>query len=86
MSGSSPKRELGAEHNVDKPLPRSSPRPRGLVMALEDGARVGGGNNGRGILLKGGRELLYLLEEIEIERTEDHLAHKLALEYGVLNA
>jgi hypothetical protein len=53
VSGSSPKSQLGAEHGVDEPLPRSSLRPTGLVMALEDGARVGGGNNGRFIVLKG---------------------------------
>ncbi len=65
-------------------------------MALEDGARVGGGNNGCCIVLKGGwphidcsvnvRELLYLLEETGMERTTDHLAHELALQHGVLNA
>jgi hypothetical protein len=96
VSGSSPKCQLGAEDGVDKPLPRSSLRPRGLVMALQDSTRVGGSNNGSCIMLKGGgtridccanvRELLNLLEEAEMERTKDHLAHKLALEHGVLDA
>jgi hypothetical protein len=46
MSCHSLKRQLCAQHSVDKPLPRSSLRLRGLVMALEDGARVGDCNNG----------------------------------------
>jgi hypothetical protein len=41
-----------AEHGVDRPLPGSSLRPRGLVMALEDEARVSDSNNGRSIVLK----------------------------------
>ncbi len=79
-----------------KPLPQSSLRSRGLVMALEDGARVGGCNNGRCIVLKCGlpsvdgstdvRQLLYLLEETGMERTDNQLAHKLALKHLVLNA
>ena len=53
MSCSSSKRQLGAEHSVDEPLPRSSLRPGGLVMALEHCTRVCGCNNGRCIVLKG---------------------------------
>ncbi len=48
------KHQLGAEHSVDEPLTLSSLRPKGLVMALEDCARVGGSNNGLCIVLKGG--------------------------------
>ncbi len=54
VSGGSPQRQLGAEDGVDKPLPQSSLRLRGLVMALEDSTRVSGGNNGSCIVLKGG--------------------------------
>ncbi len=95
VSCSSPKCQLGLEHCVDEPLPQSSLRQRGHVMALEDGARVGGGNNGCCIVLEGGwpsidcctnvQELLYLLEGTEMERFKDHLEHKLTLVYGVLN-
>ena len=65
-------------------------------MTLEDGARVCGCNNGRCIVLKCGRpsvdgsadvlQLLYLLEETGMERTNNQLAHKLALKHRVLNA
>jgi hypothetical protein len=90
------KRQLGAEHSVDEPFPRLSLRQRGLVMALEDGARVGDSNNGSCIVLKGGlpsvdgsadvRQLLYLLEKTGMELTDSQLAHKLALKHWVLNA
>jgi hypothetical protein len=54
VSGSSPKCQLGAEDGVEEPFPQSSLRQRGLVMALEDSARVGGSDNGSCIMLKGG--------------------------------